>query len=133
MNNRVFLCIIQTMDSDYILLSTLLLIALVFFILLPILWIIPLQILAKKTNDPKPWLAWIPFANLYLMCKIGQKPGWWMLLLFIPLVQIIFFVLIWMGIAQVRQRPSWLGILILIPPITLLLPWYLALSDEKSV
>ncbi len=36
-----------------------------------------LYIIAKKTNTPYPWLAWIPIANIYLMCKIGGKPGWW--------------------------------------------------------
>jgi hypothetical protein len=36
-----------------------------------------LYIIAKKTNTPRPWLAWIPFANIYLMCKVAGKPGWW--------------------------------------------------------
>ena len=36
-----------------------------------------LYIIAKKTNTPRPWLAWIPIANIYLMCKVGGKPGWW--------------------------------------------------------
>jgi hypothetical protein len=36
-----------------------------------------LHIIAKKTNTPRPWLAWIPIANIYLMCKVAGKPGWW--------------------------------------------------------
>ena len=94
--------------------------------------IIPIFILAKKTNTPNAWLAWIPIAHYYLLCKIGQKPGWWMLLILLPILGLIFFVLAWMGICYVRQRPTWLGLLIVMPCVNVVLPWYLALSDEKS-
>jgi hypothetical protein len=33
---------------------------------------------AKKTNTQNPWLTWIPIANIYLMCIIAGKPGWWL-------------------------------------------------------
>ncbi len=36
-----------------------------------------LFIIARKLNSRYPWLAWIPIANIYLMCKVGGKPGWW--------------------------------------------------------
>ncbi len=108
------------------------LLALAFTIVTFISAIIPIYILAKKTNTPKAWLAFIPIAQLYLFCKIGGKPGWWMLLMFIPIIQIFIFTFTWMGIAQVRNRPPWLGLFILVPVVNLIFPWYLALSDEKS-
>ena len=39
------------------------------------------------------WKAIIPFYNLYILLKIVGKPGWWLVLFFIPLVNYVF--LIW--------------------------------------
>lgn len=43
----------------------------------------------QKANQPG-WASIIPIYNAYIMLKIGGKPGWWLLLYFIPLVNIIF-------------------------------------------
>jgi len=88
-----------------------------------------LHIIAKKTNTPNPWLAWIPIANIYLMCKVAGKPGWWTILFFIPLVNIVFAIIVWMGIAEARHQPSWLGILMIIPFVNFIIPGILAFSD----
>ena len=88
-----------------------------------------LMIIARKTNTPNAGLAWIPIVNLYLMCQIARKPGWWMLLLFIPLLNIIFFVLLWMAIAEVRGKPSWIGLIAIIPIVGLLVPAILAMGE----
>ncbi|MBM4447510.1 MAG: hypothetical protein FJ023_09265 [Chloroflexi bacterium] len=88
-----------------------------------------LHIIAKKTNTPNEWLAWIPIANIYLMCKVADKPGWWTILFFIPLVNIVIFIIVWMGIAEARRKPSWLGILMIIPLVNLIIPGILAFSD----
>lgn len=39
------------------------------------------------------WLSIIPFVNFYVLLKIIGKPGWWLLLLFIPIANII--IIIW--------------------------------------
>jgi uncharacterized protein DUF5684 len=39
------------------------------------------------------WEAIIPIYNAYVLLKIAGKPGWWLLLYIIPLVNIVF--LIW--------------------------------------
>ncbi|MHB1362174.1 MAG: DUF5684 domain-containing protein [Thermoleophilia bacterium] len=46
-----------------------------------------LMTIASKTSTANGWFAWVPFLNLYLMCKIAGRPGWWLLL--VPLVNII--------------------------------------------
>ena len=46
----------------------------------------------EKAGQPG-WAAIIPIYNYYIMLKIGGKPGWWLLLLFIPIVNLVF--LIW--------------------------------------
>ncbi|MCD6090050.1 MAG: signal peptidase I [Bacteroidales bacterium] len=35
------------------------------------------------------WAVLIPFYNLYILLKIVGKPGWWLLLLLVPIVNII--------------------------------------------
>ena len=46
----------------------------------------------EKANQPG-WACLIPIYNMYIMLKIGGKPGWWLILFFIPLANVIF--LIW--------------------------------------
>lgn len=87
-----------------------------------------LQITAKKTNTPNGWFAWIPILQLYLSIKIARKPGWWLILYFIPFINFIIYVIIWMKIAEMRNKPGWLGILMIIPPAILIIPGYLAFS-----
>lgn len=88
-----------------------------------------IHLIARKTQTPYEWMAYIPVANLFLLFMIGKKPLWWIVLLFIPLVNLIFIALTWMGIARNRGKASWLGILILIPLVNLIIPGYLAFSE----
>jgi len=103
---------------------------LVFICLLPYIWTaLCLHIIANKTSTPNGWLAWIPIANIYLMCKVANKPGWWTILFFIPLVNIVIGIIVWMGIAEVRNQPSWLGILMIIPIVNFLILGILAFTS----
>jgi hypothetical protein len=54
---------------------------------------------------------------------------WWFILMLIPLVNIVVFILVWMGIAEARQKPNWWGILVIVPFFGLIVPAYLAWSD----
>jgi len=88
-----------------------------------------LMVIANKTGTANSWLAWIPIANIYLMCKVAGKPGWWLILFFIPIVNIIIAIIVWMKIAEARKKPSWLGILMIIPIVNIFIPGYLAFAD----
>ena len=88
-----------------------------------------LQIIGSKTGWKETWMAWVPFINLYMMCKVASKPGWWFVLFFIPFVNLVFFVLVWMGIAEARRKPAWLGVLMLVPIANLIIPAHLAFSE----
>ncbi len=46
------------------------------------------------------WAAIVPFYNLYIFCKVADKSGWWVLLLFVPFVSLIFQILLFVAIAQ---------------------------------
>lgn len=91
-----------------------------------------LQTIARKTGTEHGWLAWIPIANAYLMCKVAGKSGWWLLLFFIPIVNIVFMVIVWMGIAEARDKKGWLGILMIVPIANLIIPGYLAFSGGDT-
>ncbi len=43
----------------------------------------------KKAGQPG-WACIVPIYNLYIMLKIGGKPGWWLLLFLIPVVNVVF-------------------------------------------
>ncbi len=101
----------------------------IFWVIAYLYYAICLMMIANKTNTPNSWLAWIPIANIYLMCKIAGKPGWWLILFFIPFVNIVIGVIVWMKIAEARNKPSWLGILMLIPFVNIIIPGYLAFSQ----
>ena len=98
-----------------------------------------LQIIAKKTGQHPAWMAWIPVANLFLMCKIGKLDYKWLLLLlvsFVPLIGTFFgpiCVLFWTAfawykIAIARGKEGWIGAITIIPVIGLFTMGYLAFS-----
>jgi hypothetical protein len=101
----------------------------IFWLIIYIYYAICLMVIANKTGTPNSWLAWIPIANIYLMCKVAGKPGWWVILFFIPFVNIVIAIIVWMKIAEARKKPSWVGILMIIPFVNLIIPGYLAFSD----
>lgn len=52
-----------------------------------------------KAGQPG-WAAIIPIYNMFVMLKVAGKPMWWFLLLLIPLLNIIFWFITYLGIAR---------------------------------
>lgn len=88
--------------------------------------------IAKKTNTPNEWLAWIPLANIVLMVQIARLPLWWIVGLVIPYLNIAVAAYVWWKIAEQRRRPGWWGILMLIGPVNLVLLWFLAFKEADN-
>ena len=38
------------------------------------------------------WKAIIPIYNMYILLKITGKPGWWLILFFLPFVNLVFII-----------------------------------------
>lgn len=110
-------------------LGAFLMVYLVFILAFYVYFALTLQTIANKTNTENGWLAWIPIVNIVLMCNIAKKPVWWIILCFIPLVNIVILIILWMGIAEARNKPSWWGILLIVPIVGIIVPGYLAWSD----
>ena len=102
---------------------------LVVMVVIYLYFTITLMLIAQKTNTENPWMAWIPILNLVLILNIAKKPVWWLILFFIPLVNLVVNILIWMEIAKARGKPDWVGILLIVPVIGPFIPAYLAFSD----
>jgi hypothetical protein len=107
-------------------------VALVGGIILYIYMAIVLMVIARKTHTPGAGLAWLPIGNLVLMCRIGRQSSMWVLIAFVPLLNMIALVVMWMGIAEARGKPSWAGALVLLPGVGLLMPLYLAAGQETQ-
>ena len=89
----------------------------------------PLFLIAKKTRGGPPVMAFIPFLNILLMTSIAEVSVLWAVGLFIPIVNLVATVVIWMGICTRCRKEPLLGLLMLVPGVNVLLIWYLALSD----
>ena len=50
-----------------------------------------------KAGQPG-WASIVPIANLYFLCKVAGRPGWWLLLLFLCFP--IFYIIICIDIAK---------------------------------
>ncbi|MBL7723813.1 MAG: hypothetical protein JNK27_06675 [Chitinophagaceae bacterium] len=68
-------------------------IAIVIYLAIVVFIIASIWKVFEKAGQPG-WAAIIPIYNIYIMTKIGGKPGWWVLMFFIPFVNFVF--LIWL-------------------------------------
>ena len=68
------------------------------------------------------WGAIIPFYNIYLMCKVAKRPGWWLVLFLIPIVNFVIHLIVSLDIAKNFKKGSGFGIgLWLLSPIFFLI------------
>jgi len=75
----------------------------------PIFWIcwlafIVLMIAAiwkifSKAGQPG-WASIIPIYNIYIWCKIAGRPGWWVILMLIPFVNLIIGIILQVRVAE---------------------------------
>lgn len=64
------------------------------------------------------WMAIIPFLNLYILCKIAGRPGWWLILLLIPIVGFVVGAIVSIDVAKSFGKSVLFGIgLWLLAPI----------------
>ena len=99
-----------------------------------ILYQLPLFTIAWKSEEPNAWLAFVPLGNLWLMCEMADKPMWWLLvILFVPIASPIMIILIWMTIAENTNKSPLLGLLMIFPLINIVVGYYLAFYEPKTV
>ena len=63
----------------------------------------------EKAGAPG-WAAIIPIYNYYVMVKMAGKEGWWVILLFIPLVNLIVIFIVSIEIARNFGKSTGFGV-----------------------
>ncbi|MDX1907831.1 MAG: DUF5684 domain-containing protein [Bacteroidia bacterium] len=63
----------------------------------------------EKAGEPG-WASLIPVYNLYVMSRIARMPEWWVLLFLIPIVNIVAWFQMNIGIAKNFGRSSLFGV-----------------------
>jgi hypothetical protein len=89
----------------------------IFWLALMILMIAGVWKIFTKAGQPG-WASIIPVYNWYVWCKIVDRPGWWVILLFIPFVNFIVGIILCIDLAKSFGKGVGFGIgLILLPVI----------------
>jgi Family of unknown function (DUF5684) len=74
-------------------------VALIIWLLVVLLAIVSLWKVFSKAGQPG-WASIIPIFNLYIWCKAVGRPGWWVILMFIPFVNFIIFIIVSIDMAK---------------------------------
>lgn len=69
-----------------------------------------------KAGQPG-WAAIVPILNVYFMIKIAGRPGWWIILMLIPFVNLIITIIVYNDISKSFGRGigTTLGLIFLSP------------------
>ncbi|MGW6932833.1 DUF5684 domain-containing protein [Lentzea sp. NPDC054927] len=62
-----------------------------------------------KAGQPG-WAAIIPIYNIYVWLKVAGRPGWWLILMLIPIVNIIMSVIVSIDIAKSFAKDAVFGV-----------------------
>jgi len=88
--------------------GTILLVALALAVVL----IIGLWKVYVKAGQPG-WAVLIPFYNVYVLLKIAGRPGWWLVLCLIPLVNIVIALMVAIDVAKAFGQSAVFGVVLL--------------------
>ena len=97
-------------------------------VIVAIVLVVAMWVLYTKADKPG-WAAIIPFYNVYVLLQIVGRPGWWLILFFIPFVNIVVGIMVYIELAQVFGQGTGFGCLMLIFPY-IMIP-ILAFGDAK--
>jgi hypothetical protein len=59
------------------------------------------------------WAAIIPIYNIYVLLQIVGRPGWWLILFFIPIVNVVVALLVSIDLAKSFDKSAAWGIILL--------------------
>ena len=80
-----------------------------FLIVVVVLYIAAYWKVYTKAGEPG-WGSLIPIYNVYLLCRIAGRPGWWWLLYLIPFVNIAISLVVSMDLAKAFSKSSGFGV-----------------------
>ena len=65
-----------------------------------------------KAGQPG-WAILIPFYNMYILLKIVGRPGWWLVLMLIPLVNLVIGIIVAIDLAKAFGQSAVFGVVLL--------------------
>ena len=93
-----------------------------------ILTLVAFWFIFSKFGEPG-WKAVIPFYNTYIWYKYTWGNGWYFLFLFVPIANIVFYILTMIKTAKAFGHTDGFAVgLIFLPPVFLLI---LALNEDR--
>lgn len=63
----------------------------------------------SKAGQPG-WAAIIPIYNMYVLTQVAGRPWWWLLLLFIPIVNLIILIILDIDVAKNFGKSALFGL-----------------------
>jgi Family of unknown function (DUF5684) len=78
-------------------------------LLIALLIIVAMWKVFSKGGQPG-WASIIPIYNIYILCKIVGRPGWWVILMLIPLVNIIIAIILCIDLAKSFGKGTGFGL-----------------------
>ena len=82
---------------------------LVLLLVITLLLIVSMWVVFERAGEAG-WKSIIPIYNMYVLMVISGKPGWWFLLLFIPLIGAIIYLMAMLSLAARFGRGAVFGI-----------------------
>ena len=67
--------------------------------------------LFQKAGHPG-WACLIPIYNVYILLKIAGRPGWWLILLFIPIVNVVINIIVAIDVAKAFGQSTVFGVVL---------------------
>jgi len=90
-----------------------------------------LRLIVKKTGNEPGLMVWLPFFQVFPMLRAAGMSAWWVLAMFIPLVNIIVQIVWCVKIVQARGKSVWVTIFLILPFTNLFAFLYLAFSKAE--
>lgn len=63
----------------------------------------------EKAGQPG-WAAIVPIYNAYILLKVAQRPGWWLLLFLIPIVNVVVALMVSLDTAKAFGKSALFGV-----------------------
>lgn len=126
-------CMDTTPPSDQASLGTILLVMAISFLVLAAIYVIMALLLSrifKKAGVPQ-WKAWVPVYNNWVLLELGGQQGFWAVLAFIPIVQIVAAVFMYIAMYNIGLHFGKSGAFVLWA-IFLPIVWFIWLAVDNS-
>ncbi|MBF9018015.1 MULTISPECIES: DUF5684 domain-containing protein [unclassified Oceanispirochaeta] len=78
----------------------------VFWFIVTIILVVANWKIFTKAGKPG-WAILVPIYNIIVMVQIIQRPMWWVIMLFIPLVNVVFAIMIIYNLCLKFGQPGW--------------------------